>query len=216
MSDVKFVSALRFRWLTPLYDFFVGITMPEASIKQSLINISYLTDKASVLDFGCGTATLTIMVKEHRPEIKITGIDIDKDILNKAKRKINQKNLDIKLTVYDGEKLPFSDYSFDRVLSCLVFHHLETPVKKKILTELFRITKNGGQIFIADFGRSDSWFQRFLFNTIRGLDGYKPTSANAKGLMPLLIAEAGFKNTAIRKKFKTIFGEVQILKAVKE
>ncbi len=216
MTEVKYVSALRFRWLTPLYDFFVGITMPEASIKQSLINISYLTDKASVLDFGCGTATLTVMAKEHRPGIKITGIDIDKDILIKAEDKINQKNLDIKLTVYDGEKLPFTDFSFDRILSCLVFHHLETPVKKKILTELFRVTKKGGQIFIADFGRSDSWFQRLLFNTIRGLDGYKPTSANARGLMPLLIAEAGFKNTSISKKFKTVFGEVQIIKSTKQ
>jgi len=199
-----------------MYDFLVGITMPEASIKQSLINISYLTDKTSVLDFGCGTATLTIMAKEHRPGINITGIDIDKAILNKATEKIKQKKLDIKLTGYNGETLPFDDGSFDRILSCLVFHHLETSVKQKILAELFRVTQNGGQLFIADFGRSESWLQRLLFNTIRGLDGYKPTSANAKGLMPLLMHEVGFKNAAIRKKFKTIFGEVQIINATKQ
>lgn len=216
MSDIKFTSALRFKWLTPLYDFFIGITMPERSIKQSLINISYLTDNVSVLDFGCGTATLTIMAKEYRPAIKITGIDIDKAILNKAKEKISQKKFDIKLTDYNGEKLPFEDKSFDRVLSCLVFHHLETSVKQRMLAELFRVVKNDGQIFIADFGRSDSWFQRLLFNIIRGLDGYKPTSANAKGLMPFLITQGGFKNLVIKQKFKTIFGEIQIIKATKQ
>lgn len=216
MAETKFVSALRFKWLTPLYDFFVGATMPEVSIKQSLINIAYLTDGAAVLDFGCGTATLTIMAKEHRPAINITGIDIDKSILNKAAEKINQKGLDIKLTDYDGERLPFEDNSFDRIISCLVFHHLETPVKQKILAEIFRVTKNNGQLFIADFGRSDSWFRRLLFNLIRGLDGLKPTSANAKGLMPSLIADAGFSNPVIKQKFRTIFGEVQIFKTIKQ
>jgi ubiquinone/menaquinone biosynthesis C-methylase UbiE len=216
MAETKFISALRFKWLTPLYDFFVGATMPEVSIKQSLINIAYLTDGAAVLDFGCGTATLIIMAKEQSPAINITGIDIDKTILNKAKEKINQKGLNIKLTDYNGEKLPFEDNSFDRIISCLVFHHLETPVKQKMLAELFRVTKKDGQMIIADFGRSDSWLQRLLFNTIRGLDGFKPTGANAKGLMPQLIADAGFSNPAIKKKFRTIFGEVQIYKAIKQ
>lgn len=216
MAQAKFISALRFKWLTPLYDFFVGATIPEVSIKQSVINIAYLTDGAAVLDFGCGTATLTIMAKEQSPAINITGIDIDKSILNKAAEKINQKGLDIKLTDYDGERLPFEDNSFERIISCLVFHHLETPVKQKMLAELFRVTQKDGQLIIADFGRSYSWYQRLLFNIIRGLDGFKPTSANAKGLMPSLIADAGFSNPGFEQKFKTVVGEVQIFKAIKQ
>jgi len=216
MAKTNFIPALRFKWLTPLYDLFISRTMPENKIKQSLIDISYLTDHTSVLDFGCGTATLTIMAKEHSPAINITGIDIDKSILNKAAEKINQKGLDIKLTGYDGERLPFENNSFDRIISCLVFHHLETPAKQKILAELFRVSKSQGQLFIADFGRSDSWHQRFLFNLIRGLDGFKPTSANIKGLMPSLISGAGFIEPVIKKKFKTIFGEIQIFKAIKQ
>jgi len=216
MAEAKFVSALRFKWLTPLYDFFLGITMPEKSIKKALIENAYLTDYANVLDFGCGTATLTIMAKEHRPLIKITGIDIDKSILKKAAEKFERKKLDIILADYDGDRLPFEDSGFDRVISCLVFHHLETPVKQKMLAELFRITQKDGQLIIADFGRSDSWFQRILFNIIRGLDGFKPTSANARGLMPQLMADAGFSNPTIQKKFTTIFGEVQIFKTIKQ
>lgn len=216
MTETQFVAALRFKWLTPLYDFLIGITLPEKSIKQSLINISYLTDHATVLDFGCGTATLTIMAKEHRPTVKLTGIDIDQSILSKAAEKIQEKKLDIKLTDYNGKRLPFEDNSFDRILSCLVFHHLETPVKQEILAELFRVTKNKGQLVIADFGRSDCWYQRLLFNLICVLDGFIPTQANAKGLMPGLIAEAGFIHPVITQKFRTVFGEVQIFKATKQ
>lgn len=216
MNNTKYIPALRFKWLTPLYDFFIRLTMPELSIKKSLINFSFLTDGDRVLDFGCGTATLTIMAKEHRSTIKITGIDIDKAILDKATEKINQKKLDIQVIAYNGETLPFEDNSFDRIISCLVFHHLTTVSKQKILAELFRITKNNGQLFIADFGRSDSWYQRLLFNIIRGLDGYTSTNANAKGLMLPLIADAGFSNPSIKKKFKTVFGEVQLFKAIKQ
>jgi ubiquinone/menaquinone biosynthesis C-methylase UbiE len=216
VDKIKYIPALRFKWLTPLYDFFIQLTMPEISIKNALINFSFLTDGDRILDFGCGTATLTMMAKEHRPTIKITGIDIDKAILDKATEKINQKKLDIQVIAYNGETLPFEDNSFDRIISCLVFHHLTTPVKQKILGELFRITKNNGQLFIADFGRSDSWHQRLLFYIIRGLDGYASTKANAEGLMLPLIADAGFSNPSIKKRFKTVFGEVQIFKAIKQ
>lgn len=56
---------------------------------------------------------------------------------------------------------------------------------------------------------------RTLFNIIRGLDGFKSTDANAKGLLPELMEEAGFEKVFIRKRFGTLFGEVQVIAAQK-
>jgi len=84
-----------------------------------------------------------------------------------------------------------------------------------MLAEIFRVLNKDGQFHIADFGRSKSWVQRTLFNLIRGLDGFKSTDANAKGLLPKLISEAGFENVTIKKRFKTMFGEVQVISAEK-
>lgn len=67
MSKTKYIPALRFKWLTPLYDFFLGITMPERKIKFALIEAAEISSRMKVLDFGCGTATLTIMIKEFQP-----------------------------------------------------------------------------------------------------------------------------------------------------
>ena len=211
MSTTKYIPALRYKWLTPLYDFFLNLTMPENKIKKALIAAAYIPSKAKVLDFGCGTATLTIMVKELYPDAKVTGIDVDKEILNKAIKKVKEKKLDIFLLDYDGSQLPFQDKAFERILSCLVFHHLDTDTKRKVLAEAFRVLGNNGELFIADFGRSKSWLQRTQFNLIRGLDGYKSTDANAKGLLPELMKEAGFENISIQKYFRTVFGEVQII-----
>ena len=215
MSKNKYIPALRFKWLTPLYDFLIGITMPEKRIKQDLIDLAHIQPCTKILDFGCGTATLTIMAKQIYPEAKVTGIDVDAEILYKAIQKVKEKKLDILLLDYDGVKLPFQNSGFERVISCLVFHHLDTDTKQKVLADIYRVLNKNGQLHIADFGHSKSWVQRTLFNIIRGLDGFKPTDANAKGLLPKLISDAGFENAGIKKRFKTMFGEVQIISAEK-
>ena len=215
MEQAKYIPALRFKWLTPLYDFLINLTMPEKKIKQALIETANIPAGVKVLDFGCGTATLTMMVKEIYPEAKVTGIDVDRKIVDRAIQKIKEKKLGIFLLVYDGKQLPFQRNAFNRIVSCLVFHHLDTETKQKSLTEIFRILSKDGQLHIADFGRSKSWVQRTLFNLIRGLDGFKSTDANAKGLLPELISDAGFENVVIKKRFKTMFGEVQIISAEK-
>ena len=215
MEQAKYIPALRFKWLTPLYDFLINLTMPEKKIKQALIEAANIPAGVKVLDFGCGTATLTMMVKEIYPDAKVTGIDVDRKIVDRAIQKIKEKKLGIFLLVYDGKQLPFQRNAFNRTVSCLVFHHLDTETKQKSLTEIFRILSKDGQLHIADFGRSKSWVQRTLFNLIRGLDGFKSTDANAKGLLPELISDAGFENVVIKKRFKIMFGEVQIISAEK-
>lgn len=190
--------------------------MPEKKIKESLIQAAEISDGQQVLDFGCGTGTLTIMTKEAHPTALVTGIDIDLQILNKAIQRAQVKQLDILLIDYDGSKLPFRNNQFNRIISCLVFHHLDTVTKQKVLAGLFRTLSSGGRLHIADFGRSALWLQRKLFNVIRILDGFKSTKANAEGMLPVLIEEAGFKNVSVTRKFKTIFGEVQLFNAIKQ
>lgn len=215
VGQAKYIPALRFKWLTPLYDFLINSTMPEKTIKQALIETANIPAGIKVLDFGCGTATLTIMVKEMHLGAKVTGIDVDREILDRAIEKVKEKKLDIFLLDYDGKQFPFQRNAFDRTVSCLVFHHLDTETKQKALAEIFRVLNKDGQLHIADFGRSKSWVQRTLFNLIRGLDGFKSTEANAKGLLPEMISGAGFENVVIKKRFKTMFGEVQIISAEK-
>lgn len=190
--------------------------MPEKKIKTALISDANIYAGTKLLDFGCGTVTLTIMAKQSSPEAKVTGIDVDKEILVKAAKKIKEERLDVFLLDYDGKHLPFQRNAFDRVISCLVFHHLDTDVKQNMLAEIFRVMNKDGQLVIADFGHSKSWVQRTLFNLIRILDGFKSTHANARGLLPEMISDAGFENVVIKKRFKTMFGEVQIISAEKK
>ena len=92
MSDSsKYVSALRFNWLTPYYDVVVGTTTREGTFKKALIEQASIMPEHQVLDLACGTGTLAIWAKKNQPLADITGVDGDPAILALAARKARKK-----------------------------------------------------------------------------------------------------------------------------
>jgi predicted TPR repeat methyltransferase len=59
----KYVPALGHDRLTPLYDAVVKWTTPESKFERRLVRQAGVRDGHRVLDLGCGTATLTILVR---------------------------------------------------------------------------------------------------------------------------------------------------------
>ncbi len=124
MKADSYIPALSHDWLTPLYDSLIRWAMPESTFKRRLVEQTRVRSSHRVLDLGCGTATLTLLIKKTYPEATVVGIDGDPKILGIAKRKAEQANLDITLDEGMGFDLPYADASFDRVVSNLVFNHL--------------------------------------------------------------------------------------------
>ena len=215
MPVTDFIPALRFNWLTRFYDGLLAISFPEKKMKNALIDQLGLNGNEAILDFGIGTATLSIMIKQQFPDIKIAGVDVDNEILKIAKRKISGLNLEIDLHEYDGSQLPFPESSWDRIISTLVFHHIPTENKKIVLKEIYRCLKPGAELHIADFGKAATIYTKLAFGLFRRLDGEANTRVNSKGLLPEFIQEAGFVHVEETKYFNTVFGTVRLLKAVK-
>lgn len=210
----NYIPALRFKPLTRLYDFFLSATFPERKMKQALINQLQLQGTETVLDFGCGTATLAIMIKEQFPSVSIIGVDVDAEIIGIAENKIRSKGLGIALNKFDGESLAFlADQQFDKVVSSLVFHHIPTSTKRNILSQLYRIIKPGGALHIADFGKPGTLYTKVAFGLLRRFDGVENTSVNAEGLLPQYIENGGFQEAAILQSFNTVFGTVDLIRA---
>src|SRR3989304_3735006 len=124
-----FIPALNREWLTPVYDPLIRWTMRESTFKPHLVAQARIAPGHRVLDLGCGTATLTILIKQMHPESEVTGLDIDARILDVAREKISRAGLDIMLDQGPATALSYPDDSFDRILSSLVFHHLRTHDK---------------------------------------------------------------------------------------
>lgn len=71
--EQRFVPALRFPALTRFYDIVLGTTPKETKLKGLLVRQAGLRPAHRVLDLGCGTATLTIMLKRACPEAEVVA-----------------------------------------------------------------------------------------------------------------------------------------------
>jgi len=109
--------------------------------------------KDSLLDVGCGSGNLIIQVAKKYPSLDLIGVDLSSEILELAKKKAVENNLNEKIVFKIGsvESLPFPDKSVDFILSTLSLHHWEDP--KQAFEEIFRVLTDGGVLLIFDFRR---------------------------------------------------------------
>ena len=150
-EDKRFIPALRFRFLTPLYDPLLRWGMRELTFKRRLIEAAHIQSGFGVLDLGCGTGTLTVLLKQTHPSAEIIGMDGDPIVLAIAREKATKQNVTIPFDKGLAFQLPYSDSSFERVVSSLMFHHLTAEDKQRALGESFRVLKPGGELLIVDF-----------------------------------------------------------------
>src|SRR5437773_4875806 len=148
-----YIPALGFDWLTRFYDPVLRATLREDRFKRLLIAQACLQPGQDVLDLGCGTATLTIMLKQSCPGAKIIGLDGDPKILAIARQKIAAAGVDVELHEGMAFAPPFAPASFDRVVSSLVFHHLTTENKRRTLAKVRELLRPGGELHVADWGK---------------------------------------------------------------
>jgi len=109
-----------------------------------------IREGAAVLDIGCGAGVDAIIAaKMTRPSGTVTGIDLVPEMLAKAKENARLAGVDNALFQESGaEQLPFSDNSFDVVISNGVFNLVVD--KAKALGEVLRVLKPGGRFMLAD------------------------------------------------------------------
>ncbi len=147
----------------------------------------------AILEFCCGTASNLIVLHKRQPDLLLTGIDVDPEILEIARAKLERASVKAGLLHYDGGTLPLEDASQDGVCTLLVFHHLTVEQKKLALAEIRRVLKPGGRFVLADWGRQRNPLLRAGFFLVQLLDGFTTTRSNAQGLVPGLVTDAGFK-----------------------
>ncbi len=100
----------------------------------------------NVLDIGSGRGEFIHIIKEFKSFIKITANDIEQrsgDFIIE-----HFKDIKIDFVKADAANLPFEDSSFDTVCLSNSLHHLFNM--KKILTEMKRVLKNGGNFIINE------------------------------------------------------------------
>ena len=209
----SFVPALGFDWLTPLYDPLIRTLLREQAIKQRVVDGARLEAGMSVLDLGCGTGTLTLLLKRACPGARVVGVDVDPKVLGIARAKLAEAGVEVELLQGAIDELDLPEASFDRVVTSLVLHHLTTEEKRRALGAVRRLLKPGGELHVADFGPPQNPLMWVVSRGIRLLDGSDRTEINLNGGLPDLIRAAGFSPVAESWRTMTPFGTLVVLEA---
>ncbi|HSB65483.1 MAG TPA: methyltransferase domain-containing protein [Anaerolineales bacterium] len=209
----RYIPALRFHWLTPLYDPLVHRFMREDLLRSQLVLEADILPGMRVLDLGCGTGTLAILIKQGHWMSQVYGLDADPQVLEIAQGKAKQACTGITLDQGLAYQLPYPDEWFDRIVTSLVLHHLTTIQKQQAINEVYRVLKPGGKFIALDFGVPHGTYSRLIGQIMRRTERVED---NIRGLLPGMIASAGFDPVAEIGWFATLFGSLSIYRADKQ
>lgn len=135
--------------------------------KQAVVDLlkKYISDeeKIEILDVASGTGRLAFYIEEHIKEADIIGVDINENMLSRAKKIATNKKSKVNFLIGDIYSLPFTNNYFDAVVGLRFSMHLANL--DIVLKELSRVLKKDGLLI----------FDIFNYNSIlrlRGKDGY--------------------------------------------
>ena len=172
---------------TALYDLGVALLTRESTWRAQLLARLAPAPGEAILDVGCGTGSLAILLKQAEPDARITGLDPDPKALNIARRKADAAGVTIEWQ--QGFARDASNFgTFDKVVSSLVFHQVPVAEKREGLAAMFAATKIGGLVCIGDYSRQNQPLMRQLFRIVQLIDGRTNTQPNADGFLENEIA----------------------------
>lgn len=214
-TQTPYIPALSYDWLTKFYDPLIKWGMQENTFKNSLINQAQVKDGFKLLDIGCGTATLALLIKRQHPSSEVYGVDGDDNILVIAQEKIASSGLTVNLKKALAYELPYPDNYFDRVFSSLVFHHLTTENKELAFKEILRVLKPNGEFHLADWDKGHNLLMKIASLTVQFLDGFETTADNFQGKLQDIFIHSGFKRVERTEQFMTVLGTLSLFKGIK-
>src|SRR6266852_4531471 len=96
-SSNSYIPALGYRWLTRFYDPVVRVMTREVLFKEALFRQASLQDGQRILDLGCGTGTLCVLVKHAHRGAEMFGLDADPEALKLARTKLEAAGVGVQL-----------------------------------------------------------------------------------------------------------------------
>jgi len=187
------------------------IVAPQAEgFNRPLIAAAGIATGSRILDLACGAGEPALTAAAAAGSVgHVTASDYAPEMLAVARRRAEAKGLDnMSFRQADMQKLPFSDNSYDQVISRFGFMYTEAP--DKTAAEIHRVLKPGGVVALMVWGAMEnktilSVALEAANRDLQVLDEHAadhPAAYAAKGSLSTLFSNAGFQEA---KENDTIF-----------
>ena len=137
-----------------------------------------------VLEVGVGTG---LALPRYRPEKRVVGIDLSREMLEKAEERVRQEKLSqvVGLAEMNAEHMAFADDSFD--IAVAMFTASVVPNAKVLFAEMSRVVRPGGHLLFVNHFAAEAglrwWAERSMAPLARLL-GWHPDFALSDLLDP--------------------------------
>ena len=201
---MKFTSqelSRKYNRFAPWYDLIEGLpdVLGVRSLRRRLLHQA----SGKVLEVAVGTGK---NLRYYPDGCQVTAVDVSREMLRIARKRAAKLSMDVNFLLADTEALPFSDRSFDTVVSSLTTCTFPNPVIA--LQEMARVCRNDGKILLLEHGRSDRkwlgrWQDRLADRNVKALGCHW----NREPLE--LVRQAGLKVNKSRLVFLGVFHQIE-------
>ncbi|MGW0854424.1 class I SAM-dependent methyltransferase [Streptomyces sp. NPDC002690] len=221
MTEREFTPALGRFAPTRFYDPVVATLTREPVWRRLVVAGVAPGPRDVVVDVGCGTGSLALLLSAAQPAARIIGVDPDPQVLAIARHKAEGAQTGSgagpEWREGMGDALPEAlgavAGSVDTVVSSLVLHQCPMEMKRAILASVHAVLRPGGRLVIADYGLQRTRAMRLAFRSVQYADGRRDTQPNADGVLPDLMAGAGFADVEEAHVLPTVTGSISVYTA---
>lgn len=113
---------------------------------RSLLTEHLPTPPATILDIGCGTGSLTLLLAEQ--DYELTGIDLSTAMIEQAQRKLNTAGYSVPLRVMNAADPHLPGQQFDTIVCRHLLWALPDPAQ--VLARWSALLKPGGYLLLVE------------------------------------------------------------------
>lgn len=156
----------------------------HASKIALLSKVGSFSKEDTVLDAGCGSGNVVFFLAGKVS--RVIGADISKSAIEFAQQRERDLRMgNLSFDKINLKRLPYPNESFTKVVLFEVIEHLGLDGYHKIISEIYRVMKNGGELYITTPNKLSLWpvIERFL-------DAFKlvPQLRNKQHILQLTMA----------------------------
>jgi len=177
--------------------FFYDYSMDSRKINDGRKSILSKITEEEILEIGFGTG---INLKFYPENVKkIMGVDANKGMLKKFRKKSTNSRIEIDLLHQSGESFSFPDNSISAVVSTYTLCSIKDI--DSALKEIYRILKTGGKYYFLEHGLADNPGTQKWQHRLNPIQNIWADGCNLNRDMKLLITKSGLKITELKNYY---------------
>jgi SAM-dependent methyltransferase len=126
------------------------------SVARQLVPVFRAHGVQSILEAGCGSGRDALLYA--REGFAVTGTEISQNALRWARERARAEGLEITLLWDDLSETRLEPGSFDAAVAIHVIHLQPATVRRTMMNQLWRLTRNGGLIAMANYSTHEAGF----------------------------------------------------------